>query len=123
MIAHVRALAAALMTPVWVAGGRWRALLEPRSGAAAAAAPAIRTAERAVGWLSRLPRSPWRATCLYRGVAVCLLLRWSGVAAVLRLGVAKASSDTLAHAWIESATGELLYGVRSGWAPLERPSP
>lgn len=128
-----RALVAALVAPAWIAGGRWRELLDPSPSARPGAAVVpVAAAERAVRWLSHVPFGPWRATCLYRSVAGCLLLRWSGVDAVLRLGVggtergsAAAAArlgvrpTTLAHAWIESAAGEVLYGDRTGWAPLQ----
>jgi hypothetical protein len=77
-----------------------------------------RTTERIVNGLSRMPRSPWRATCLYRSVAVCLLMRWSHVAAVLRIGVGGADR-TIAHAWIENARRDVLYERRGAFTELQ----
>ena len=67
---------------------------------------------------SRIPLGPWQATCLYRSVAVCLLLRWSGIDALLRLGAAQGETNPRAHAWVEDANGLVLYGDRSGFETL-----
>ena len=74
---------------------------------------------RVVRVLARLPFSPWRGTCLYRSVAVCLAYRFAGVDAVLRLGAAPGSDESpLAHAWVEGVDGTLLYERREGFVPL-----
>jgi hypothetical protein len=140
---------AVLVTPRYLATGRWRELLEwpasPPAAARSAAAPAAAAearagispasppdavshpdpvaVARAVRRLARLPLSPWRGTCLYRSVAVCLAYRFAGVPAVLRVGAAPGSGDgPLAHAWVEDADGTLLYERRDGFVPL-RPAP
>ena len=122
---YARALGAGLATPWWLGSGRWRALLEPAGATArgASSAPTVltRAADRVVRVLSWLPLSPWRSTCLYRSVAVCLALRRSGVAARLRLGASSAErvdGPPRAHAWVEDEQGRPLYGRPDGWTPL-----
>jgi hypothetical protein len=98
---------------------------------------AQRTAVAILRLLARLPASPWKATCLYRAIAVCLLLRWSGVAAILRIGAASTASaastaaataqahahsrdsDLTAHAWVENAAGDVLYEKRGAYVALK----
>jgi len=56
--------------------------------------------------LSRLPNSPWRTTCLYRCVSECLVHRYYGEVAVVRLGVRAARPPVrgiVAHAWVGRA--------------------
>lgn len=120
----LRALLAALVTPAWLGSARWRELLhaDPLASSQRVPAPvAVATADRAVRVLSRIPLAPWQSTCLYRSVAVCLLLRWSGSDALLRLGAANDAASPRAHAWVESASGLLLYGDRAGWSALTSP--
>lgn len=115
-----RAIAAALVAPAWLRSDRWRELMksQPRATQRAAEPRGLMIADGAVRALSRVPFGPWRATCLHRSVAICLLLRWSGVDALLRLGARRSDAATQAHAWVEDANGTLLYGQRADWAPL-----
>ena len=97
---------AALRTPLWLRGDRWRELLVPPAGAAPGARVprgAARAARGGVRALSALPGSPWRNTCLYRSVAECLALRRYGVPAIVRIGVRSAEDGEkpiVAHAWV-----------------------
>lgn len=77
---------------------------DPGSAGDGGSAEAVRAAHATLRLLARLPRSPWRNTCLYRAAAGCLALRWLGREATLRLGARldPASDEVLAHAWIES---------------------
>jgi hypothetical protein len=121
MTVHARAVMAAFVTPAWLGTGRWRQLLsaDPRTSAQCSPAPnAVAAADRAMRVFSRIPLGPWQATCLYRSVAVCLLLRWSGIDALLRLGAAQGQAGPRAHAWVENASGHVLYGDRTGFATL-----
>jgi hypothetical protein len=76
-----------------------------------AAAPRIGEVETALrvglallAWLARLRSPLWKNTCLYRSILECVLLRRSGRAAVVRIGVRQASDAgqaIAAHAWVE----------------------
>lgn len=46
-------------------------------------------------------RSPLQTTCLTRSMVLCRQLRRRGLAADLRIGVAKPEDDFGAHAWVE----------------------
>jgi hypothetical protein len=102
---------AALRAPFWLEGPRLAALLRAPADSRRAAAPprgAVSAAMRTVGLLARLPRSPWRNTCLYRSVAECLVLRRYGVPAQVRIGVRSDAEggrggEILAHAWVVRA--------------------
>ena len=103
---------AALRAPFWLEGPRLAALLRPPAdarGEAAAPRGAVGAAMRMVRLLARLPRSPWRNTCLYRSVAECLVLRRYGVPALVRIGVRNdvesgaEGGEILAHAWVVRA--------------------
>lgn len=75
----------------------------------------IRASRWSLRHLARLPRSPWRNTCLYQSVAECVFLRALGVPATLVLGV-RAETTTAAieaHAWV-SVTGS----QNTGYVPL-----
>jgi hypothetical protein len=75
----------------------------------------IRASRWSLRQLARLPRSPWRNTCLYQSVAECVFLRMLGVSATLVLGV-RAETTTAAieaHAWV-AATGH----QDTGYVPL-----
>lgn len=104
--AAVSGVVAALRTPFWLRGRRWTELLASPAGASPGAAPpagAARAARGAVRFLSAVPGSPWRNTCLYRSVAECLALRRYGVPAVVRIGVRsadEAAQGIVAHAWV-----------------------
>ncbi len=106
-IALVRGAACATATAWWIGGGRVARLLGPPAPARRRAPPplASRAARATLRLLARLPRSPWRNTCLYRSVAECLALRRYGVPARLRIGVAAGAPGTVvdvaAHAWVE----------------------
>jgi hypothetical protein len=100
---------AALVTPLWLGGRRWRKLLDgdgaATSGRAGNSSPerATRVALRALAGLSRLPGGGWLNTCLYRSVAECLVLRRYGVEARLRIGVGRehdGEDGIVAHAWV-----------------------
>lgn len=63
----------------------------------------VRAAHATLRQLARLPRSPWKTTCLYRSVAECVALRSLGVQARLVIGVKGTGSPSgaiLAHAWV-----------------------
>jgi hypothetical protein len=100
---------AGLRAPWWLEGERLHALLRPPAQADGADAPrgAVSAAVRTVALLSRLPRSPWRNTCLYRSTAECLVLRRYGVPALVRIGArrddAANGGEILAHAWVVRA--------------------
>lgn len=99
---------AALAAPGWIEGPRLSELMAPAPAARAGAAPprgAVRAALTGVRWLARVPRSPWRNTCLYRSVAECLVLRRYAVGAVVRIGVRSDEGEIGAHAWVERADG------------------
>jgi len=106
--------AAALISPWHLDGTRLKRLLgsaaaDPRRAGpdAARAGAALRSANRTLRLLSRVPSGPWRNTCLYRAVAGCLALRWLGEDAILRIGARRPSDgDLQAHAWIEGFTDE-----------------
>jgi hypothetical protein len=144
LAATLLAPAAALVTPVYLMTGRWRRLLAPSAAPAAAPArsaaraaaraatpasidPALRDAIRITAGitrrLARIPLSPWKATCLYRAVAVCIMLRWAGVNAILRIGVQRGTShpdgtELAAHAWVETAAGDVVYEQPGDYIPL-----
>lgn len=84
---------------------------------------AERVADRVLRVLARLPRSPWRATCLYRSVAACLVRRRLGLPARLALGVRSGpcgEDGVDAHAWTEEDADDASAG--EGWTPLVRPA-
>ncbi len=64
---------------------------------------AVRTSLKVLSLLSRVPKSPWRNTCLYRSIAQCLVYRKFNIPARICLGVRKSqlSNDVSAHAWVE----------------------
>jgi len=63
---------------------------------------AVRTAHRALTWLARVRPARWRATCLHRSVAECVVLRAYGLPARVVIGVGNgAAATTIAHAWVE----------------------
>lgn len=81
------------------------------------AAAATRWAGRVLRVLARLPGGRWRATCLYRSVAACLVRRELELAHRLAFGVREDASlptGVAAHAW---TIGD---GTDS-WHPLARP--
>jgi hypothetical protein len=95
-------VAAALRAPLWIRDGRWRGLLAPSPDAPTGRdpAPAVRAARLTLRVLGRVPGMPWRNTCLFRGVAECLVLRAHGVDARLRIGVGTEGAEVIAHAWV-----------------------
>jgi hypothetical protein len=125
MLPLARAFVAVLATPAVLATGRWRRLLASAGALPSAPVPDVRlrASDRMLRGLAKLPFSPWRATCLYRSVAACLQLRWSGVPAVLRVGAAGSpgSGTARAHAWVEDAAGTVLYERRTGFTALGAP--
>jgi transglutaminase superfamily protein len=94
---------AALRTPYWLSGARLESLLQvPEVSPGRPLAPErVRAARGILRRLARLPRSPWRSTCLYRCTAEVLLRRAAGEPARLQLGVRKAGEEIGAHAWVE----------------------
>ncbi|HYJ80684.1 MAG TPA: lasso peptide biosynthesis B2 protein [Longimicrobiaceae bacterium] len=98
---------AALAAPWWIEGPRLAELLGPPTPRTPAAVPrgALGAAMRLLSLLSRLPRSPWRNTCLFRSVAECLVLRRYGVPALLCIGVRSEgeAGAVEAHAWVGRA--------------------
>jgi hypothetical protein len=67
------------------------------------AAQAARAAR--IGWAvsSAASHLPWTSTCLVQALAAAALLRLSGIAATLHLGVARdaeAENGVIAHAWL-----------------------
>jgi hypothetical protein len=99
---------AALSTPLWLHGRRWRTLLAAPEQATAPSAATLAGAEGAIRagrfWLRQLARIPggvWRNTCLFRSVAECLVLRRRGVDARLRIGVGREADGIIAHAWVQ----------------------
>lgn len=111
---------AALRAPWWLEGDRLSTLLRPPAEApgSPASAPrgAVGGALRTVALLSRLPRSPWRNTCLYQSAAECLVLRRYGVPALVRIGARRddAGGEILAHAWVVRAGEPDLPGASPG---------
>jgi hypothetical protein len=105
-LAAAAGIRAALASPLWLSGDRWRTLLEPGAGAdqgRPGADDAVLASRRALRLLGRIPRSPWRNTCLFRSVAECLVLRRYGVGARLRIGVGReepGAEGIVAHAWV-----------------------
>lgn len=118
-------LTSAWRTERWIEGRGLRALADglPGDGAVAGgreevAAEAERWAGRTLRVLARLPGRRWRATCLYRSVAACLVRRELGLPVRLALGVrpdALQPRGVAAHAWTEK-DGAV------DWTPLVRPS-
>jgi hypothetical protein len=108
MLALLAAVRAAAEAPLWLREPRLGALLRP-AGVAPGGAPGDR-AERAVvhsrrvlALLARLPRSPWRNTCLFRSAAECLVLRRHGIDAHVEIGVRRDGDSVdgvAAHAWV-----------------------
>lgn len=57
---------------------------------------------------------PGASTCLRRALVLALVLRRRGVAARLRVGVARSGHGLLAHAWLETETGLNVGAARDG---------
>jgi hypothetical protein len=97
----------ALGLPLRLRKGR----LEELMSEAPPAAPGLEEVETALrvglallAYLARLRTPFWRNTCLYRSILECVLLRRSGRAAVVRIGVRQGDDVTgaiAAHAWVE----------------------
>ena len=116
----LRALAAAIAAPLYVRTGRWRQLLNDDPDCQTGSRPhGMYLTIRILYFFSRLHIPGFRVTCLYRSVAICLLLRWSGYSALLRLGAA-ADPAPKAHAWVEDRDGHVLYEQPLGFVPLEQ---
>ena len=100
---------AALTAPLWLGGERLASLLHAPAGARDDAEPprgAVGSALTLLRYLARVPRSPWRDTCLYRSAAECLVLRRYGVPALVRIGVKNEGGSIIAHAWVVRAGEE-----------------
>jgi hypothetical protein len=101
------------LTPIWVRGPRLRQMLDrPRGNgsdpvaldgsAQASLVVMMQGADLTLRVLARVPRSPWRATCLFRSVAECRCREAAGVGGRLLLGARQAADGTVAaHAWVE----------------------
>ena len=64
----------------------------------------IRRLSQMPRWISiAARRSPWRAKCLTRSLALQWILRRHGMESDLRLGVRREGAVVLAHAWIDCA--------------------
>ncbi len=64
-------------------------------------------------------RTPFDATCLEQSIALVMLLAMRNVPARVVVGVARASVDLRAHAWVESNGVVVLGGAQaSDFAPL-----
>lgn len=104
LIADIRV---ALTTPSYIER-RLPELIQPaaqREGGVSDPSGAVKAAHRALRYLARIPGAPWRNTCLYRGVAECLLLRAHGIPARLCIGVESLEGSVQnvgAHAWVET---------------------
>jgi hypothetical protein len=63
----------------------------------------VRVAHRALALLARVRPARWRAACLQRSVAECVVLREYGLPARVVIGVGNgaAPATTIAHAWVE----------------------
>jgi hypothetical protein len=85
------------------------ALLPFRRVAAAASAPARRTAPRDPELVRRVRwavqawgrRVPWRAVCFQRGLALHWMLRRRGVRSVLLYGARREGDGLAAHVWVD----------------------
>lgn len=125
-------VAAAVVTPGFVGGGRLGSLVRPpddrrldrKRSDVSSLGP--RVARRAVSGLGILP-GPWRSTCLYRSVAECIVLRCHGVPAYVRIGAQKDVGDRRQdthpgeiglHAWVET-TGQPPPAEAKGYLLLE----
>ena len=100
-------LRAAWRTPSIIAHDLASLLVPPSalSRAAASESPslAVRVGHRTLALLARVRPGRWRATCLHRSVAECVVLRAYGLPARLVIGVGNgaAPATTIAHAWVE----------------------
>lgn len=66
-------------------------------------------------------RIPFGITCLHRALALVWLLRASGLAAVLRIGVRPGDGALTAHAWVEHEGVVLLDEDASRFVPFDAP--
>jgi hypothetical protein len=100
---------AALGLPLRLRKGRLEELLSEAPPAASRLVEvdtALRVGLALLARLARLRTPLWRNTCLYRSILECVLLRRSGRAAVVRIGVRQrddAAGAIAAHAWVEVA--------------------
>jgi hypothetical protein len=85
-------LAAVPLTTVLAVCDHW-----PRVGAGRATPQGL--ADRVRRWLGH-GRGPWTSSCLTRSLVLYALLRQHGYRPRLSLGVAGASADFTAHAWV-----------------------
>lgn len=123
-------VASALRVPLRLRGGLRPLLAEAPAPWRGEADPALalRAARLTLRLLARLPASPWRNTCLYRGVAECLVLRAHGTPAVLRIGVRAAAAPggpVEAHAWVERSApaADPCAPGSPGYRPLRHAAP
>jgi len=99
------------------------ALPVERTTASDAASLSVRVAHRALAVLARVRPARWRAACLHRSVAECVVLRGYGLPARVVIGVGNgaAPATTIAHAWVE-CEGVRCHSTR-GAAELEMLAP
>ncbi len=138
MRAMVVGVWSALRTP-WAIAGLGMLTSEYALGGVSAddrrALCALRSAQRTLALLARVPGGWWRTTCLYRSVAECLALRAMGVRARVAIALAQElgwehkqepgwgheqelgwghkqelvpGPGVVAHAWVEDANGMTL---------------
>ncbi len=122
MRAMVVGVWSALRTP-WAIAGLGMLMRECAFGGVSAddrrALCALRSAQRTLALLARVPGGRWRTTCLYRSVAECLALRAVGVEARVAIALAQElgwghkqelvpGPGVVAHAWVEDANGMTL---------------
>jgi hypothetical protein len=98
---------AAVRSPLWVEGDRFRSALEADVDETISASVdpdlvlALKIANGAIRHLSRT-RTAWKNTCLYRSMAQYLVLRDFGKSAAIRVGVQGPESEARikAHSWV-----------------------
>ena len=114
--AAVVAVGAVLVTPLLLAGRGWERFLRVPTGKRARRPTPDESVDMAARLLSRLSRSRlggvWRDTCLYQSVATCVVLRYYGTPAVLKLGAKRDGEAVSAHAWVETGAGDAGSGHR-----------
>jgi hypothetical protein len=121
MVPVCAAAVAITVSKVWLRVGAGPAVRWSMRGARAAIGPTIASPRydfaRAVAAVGA--RWPFNATCLEQGIALVLLLKWSGVPARLTIGVARSGAALNGHACVESRGRVLLGGAQmEGLLPL-----
>lgn len=121
---HLAGVRAAYQSAAWLAGDGWKQLVRLEPGSTPPSAdmveairPVFRTTVRTLGLLSRIPGGNWQRTCLFRCVAVTLVLRRYGIPSRLCIG-ATSDQEVKAHAWVESPDGTAIYETRGAYREL-----